>query len=190
MKNDYCLHNPFYYYYSFRLQSDNNLDDLDKHFLGEKGRNCSLREHLRESALPENQGNKTIVFPSLCKSFKFTLEMEIACRSVHSSLLARNPKWRWTWLDVTQLQNLCRKLSKAGLQHHRHLHQPSSPCQNSPFFLYQQLLRALRVLCPLHSHRRGAGENIPTSLCLPACTGNLSPAWLFTVRNLIWPSDI
>lgn len=36
---------------------------------GEKRSNHDLREHLRESALPENQGNKTIVFASLCQLF-------------------------------------------------------------------------------------------------------------------------
>lgn len=61
--------------------------------------------------------------------FKTSLEMGIACKSLGSSLLTRNPKSGWAWIAVTRLE----PLQKAHMgkfvqcswetQHHCHLHQ-------------------------------------------------------------------
>lgn len=177
MKNYYCWHNPFYYYYLFRLQSDNNYGCPWQTFFGEKSGNNNLKEYQRISPPWKSRKQDYCISLPSASHFKTNLETRIACKSLGSFLLARNPKSGWAWLAVTQLQDFCRKLRWAPLcsAHGKRsitvtsTSSPSLPKPSSlPFFLDQQLLGALRVHAPFPPSRRGARENIPAPLCLLA----------------------
>lgn len=186
MKNDYCLHNPFYYYHSFRLQSDNNLDDLDKHFLGEKGGNESWPKRTSKRISSLGKSRK--------QNYCFSLPLQVIWEG--------DSLQKFIFFQVSQksqVKNLARydpavkPLQKAQMGTFVQCVTFTSPPNLAKILLssFTSSCWGLSKCCALFPpYRRRAGERIPMPLCLPACTSQLSPPWLFTMRNVIWPSDI